>query len=254
MKTYTILFVVLFVAMVTLGCGGFTDIVQRAEKIDIITPSDTIISETRDVSDFSGIDMQTFGRVIISQGDSESLTVEGSDNVVPLISTKVVNGTLVIDTTKNFNILNMNEYKVLTFTIVVKDLSNLSVSGAGKIEMDRLSTSRFSLDMSGAGELTLDELSAEQLDVNLSGAGSIEISGQVTKATIEIPGAGSVNAGDLECQTATVDISGLGGATVWVTDQLNGSISGAGSVSYYGNPQTQTSTSGLGRYNSLGDK
>jgi hypothetical protein len=39
-----------------------------------------------------------------------------------------------------------------------------------------------------------------------------------------------------------------------VTGQLSGKISGGGSVSYYGEPETSTEVSGLGKFNSLGSK
>ena len=77
---------------------------------------------------------------------------------------------------------------------------------------------------------------------------------RLPRPRIDISGAGSVNAPDLKIQTANITISGLGGATLWVTDQLTGDISGAGSVSYYGTPQTNTNSSGLGKFKSLGSK
>ena len=80
------------------------------------------------------------------------------------------------------------------------------------------------------------------------------MAGAATSATIVISGAGPIDARELRVQTADVNISGLGGATLWVTDRLTGTISGGGSVSYYGSPQTTTQTSGLGVFKSLGNK
>lgn len=253
MKTFTLLLTILLTASLLTGCSTLTDLVQRVEDIETLTPSETIITESRDVSGFTKINMTAFGKVVITQGENESLTIEGSDNIVPLIRTTVVNGTLTIETTKNFTLLNLDA-RYLTFTITVKDLSEINFSGAGQILMDSLSTTSFDLILSGAGDVNIGQIAAEKLDVNLSGLGSLEIAGKVTEAKIEISGAGGVNAGDLECQTATINISGLGGVTVWVTDQLSGNISGGGSVSYYGSPQLDTTTTGLGKYNSLGDK
>jgi hypothetical protein len=39
-----------------------------------------------------------------------------------------------------------------------------------------------------------------------------------------------------------------------VTSQLTGNISGGGSVRYYGSPQTNTESAGLGKFESLGNK
>jgi hypothetical protein len=122
------------------------------------------------------------------------------------------------------------------------------------VQIEALSTPSMRIDMSGAGSITQNQLNTDSLNLNLSGLGGINITGKATQATIDISGAGSVDAPDLQIQTASVSISGLGSATVWVTGSLTGDISGAGSVSYYGNPQTSTNSSGLGKFNSLGSK
>ena len=254
MKTITVLLSLFLAAVLLSGCGLLPEMVQQVQNAEVVTPSDTIITETRDVSDFDKIDMTTFGKVILTQGDAESLTITGSDNIVPLIQTKVNNGTLTIQTAKNVNVLNMDKENVLTFEITVVDLSGLTVSGVGNIQMDALSTTDLSLDLSGAGNVTLDQLAADLLEATVSGVGNLEIAGKANECQVEIPGAGSVKAGDLECTNATVNISGVGSATVWVTGQLSGSISGAGSVSYYGNPQTDTESAGVGGYKDLGWK
>ncbi len=250
MKTSIKIFTFLLAVMlVTSACGIISNINGR-----IITPSDVIISETRGVSGFTAINMGSFGKVILSQGNSESLTISGSDNLVPLIKTTVSNGTLNIETDENINVTSFNKTNMLTFTIGVKDLSSLTVSGLGDVSMETLSTPNLTLTMSGAGKVQLNQLTADMLNVNVSGLGSVDIAGDVGEATISIPGAGTINAPDLKIKTANVTVPGLGSATVWVTDKLAGTISGAGTISYYGNPQTDVNTTGLGTYKSLGSK
>ncbi len=100
----------------------------------------------------------------------------------------------------------------------------------------------------------MDQLAADTTDINVSGLGNVELAGEVSQATITISGAGNVDAPDLKIKTANITIPGLGNATVWVTDHLTGSISGGGNIAYYGNPQTSTSTTGLGTYKALGSK
>jgi len=236
------------VALVTNGCG-----LLKSAGVQLITPSNVIITETREVSGFTSIDMSTMGKVLINQGQSESLNISGSDNLVPLIKTTVSNGVLDISSDGSISVTSFNE-KYLTFTIIVKDLSSLNISGLGDIQMGILNTPSLNISMSGAGKVRLDQLLTDKLDVSLSGLGSVEIAGKATQATIDISGAGSVNAPDLQIQSANVTVPGLGSATLWVNDQLTGNISGAGSVSYYGNPQTNTNTSGLGSFKPLGAK
>lgn len=55
----------------------------------------TKITETRKIADFSAIDVEDGLTLEVKQG-ATSLTIEGDDNIVPLYSTEVVNGTLRI--------------------------------------------------------------------------------------------------------------------------------------------------------------
>jgi Putative auto-transporter adhesin, head GIN domain len=249
MKNRKILIPILFAAMLAISCN-----LLSTRGIKVITPSKTVISENRNVSGFTAIEFSTFGKVNIMQGDTESLNIAGPDNIVPEITTTVSNGTLVIDTKDNLTVTGFSSDNVLTFTIVAKDLSSLSVSGAGDVQVETLSAPKMSINMSGAGRVTQNQITTDNLTIDISGLGGIDINGQATQATIDISGAGSVNAADLQVQTATVTLSGLGNATLWVTGQLSGDISGAGNVSYYGNPQTNTNSSGLGSFKSLGSK
>jgi Putative auto-transporter adhesin, head GIN domain len=249
MKTRTALISLLIISMLLVSCSVLSN-----AGIRVISPSNVNMSENRDVSGFNAIEFSTFGRINIVQGDKESLNISGPDNLVPEISTSVNNRTLIIKTKDNITVSSFNSQNMLTFTIVVKELTSLAVSGAGDVQIEALSTPSMSLDLSGAGKVQQNQITTEDLKISLSGVGGIDITGQATKATVDLSGAGSVNAPDLKIQTANVTISGLGGTTLWVTDQLTGDISGAGSVSYYGNPQISTNSSGLGKFNALGSK
>lgn len=250
MKKSISVIVLVVVSLLVIGCN-FAFLGRDEELIE---PSDVIVTEDRPVSGFTGIDMGSFGEVIITQGDTESLTIRGSDNIVPLVKTTVQNGVLVITMENDVNITGMNSDNVLTFTIAVKDLKDLTVSGASKVTMDTLATGDMSVDMSGAGNIKLGSLTADSLNVNISGVGNVEAAGEATIATIDISGAGSFQAPDLKVQTAEVNISGIGGVEIWVTDSLTGEISGGGSVKYYGNPSLDTTTTGVGKFESMGSK
>lgn len=254
MKTHTKILFVLLTAALLLGCNGVNSLIQQAGDAEAITPSDVIIKEERTVTGFSAIEMGAIGILNITQGEGHSLLIEGSDNIVPLIQTSVRNGKLFIEMEKNIVLRDLDSVHQLTFTISVEDLTELTVSGMGKANMESLNTTQLDLVVSGAGDTAINHISADRLNITVSGMGNVELAGSAGHAKIEIPGGGEVKAGDLECQSAEVNISGLGNVTVWVIDQLSGTISGGGSVSYYGNPRTNTNTTGLGKFESLGNK
>lgn len=235
--------------MLLSSCGVLTNM-----GFNVGTSSSTITSENRDVSGFNAIDFSTFGKINVSQGDKESLNISGPADLVQKISTTVTDGTLIIDEKGNITLPSISNYNTLTYTIVVKDLSSLNISGAGDVQVETLTSPDMNVTLTGAGKVQMNQLTTDRLIVEISGLGGLEISGSASQATIDISGTGNLNAPDLKIQTAVITIPGLGSATVWVTDKLIGTISGAGSISYFGSPQTITNSTGIGSFKPLGNK
>ncbi|HVO44186.1 MAG TPA: head GIN domain-containing protein [Aggregatilineales bacterium] len=209
-RSWMSLIVVMFVVA---GCSG----------INVTRGSGNVISQTREVSNFSAVQFSGFGSLAIEQNGQEALTIEAEDNLVPLIKTSVVDGTLRIETENGTAILPTKDLK---FKLSVKSLTSIKFSGAGDITASNLNGSSVSVDLSGAGKLTL--------------------SGTVTSQTVVISGAGSYDGSNLDSKNAVINDSGAGNATVKVSDTLSVNISGAGRVEYIGNPTITKSISGLG--------
>ncbi len=193
---------------------------------ETVRGSGNIVTEEREVSDFTSISLQGWGELIIDQTGSESLSITGDDNFLPYIETEVRGRELIIRMQEDTTFTNITD---LTYHVTVATLDNLELSGAGDVEM-----------------LHLD---GESWSVNLSGAGNITVSGQVDTQTIVISGAGSYNAEDLSSQNASVEHSGAGMAVVQVSDTLDVNISGLGSVEYIGDPAVTQEITGLGTVN-----
>lgn len=208
------------------------------------------VTETRAVSGFDSVEFSFFGDMTITQGDEESLTISGDDNIVPLIKTEVEDGVLKIYA-DGVNI--SRPVMPLRFELKVKDLSGLQLAGAGSITTEKLSTARLAASVTGAGALRIDDLTADALDVKLTGVGDTNVTGTVDRQQVLVSGAGSYFGEDLRSGVAQVTISGLGSARLWATEALDVSISGAGSVEYKGNPQVTQLISGLGTVTAMGE-
>jgi len=202
-----------------------------------------------DISGFNRISIETFGEFIIKQGDEESLTIKAPRDYLRYITSEVKNETLIISTRRGF--LGGPVHQA-TFTIVVKNLDDISLSGAGGIKVFSLETNTLDINLTGAGSIEIDELTAERLEVNLASAGAIIIAGTVKKQEINLTGVGSYEGGDLKSEDADLRLSGAGSAIVWTEDDLDVEITGVGSVSYFGNPDVHQDISGLGSINSKG--
>jgi len=215
--------------------------------------SGNVIISTREVSDFTAIEMNYPAQIIITQGTSVSVKIEAEDNILPGLQTRVQNDTLEI----SYKVTNgkyVNPTKPVKIMISVKDLKDVNFGSAGELTLNGIKTSNLNVSVSGAGDLKLNEITVEGLSVDLSGAGSISASGKADDFNLTISGFGSFNGKDLHSQTAQVDLSGAGSAIVWVDDKLDAQVSGVGSVNYYGSPSLTKQVSGVGSVSKSGDK
>lgn len=247
------LLVIIIVGITLTAC--YTPVAPR-----LVRGSGDIVVEERNVSGFDKVLVSGAGRVIVTQGDSESLTIETDDNLMKYIVTKVEGDTLEIGFTNGTVLSPGGGGRVLepsdgiVFRINVIDLSALTLSGAARFEVDQLETSDLDILLSGAGDIQMAGLKGSRLNVQVSGAGDVSIAGEVESQDIRLSGLGKYQAFNLESETASVVISGAGGADLWVLDDLDVVISGAGDVKYYGSPSVNPEISGLGRIQGLGEK
>ncbi len=243
MKKQFFLVMVLILSLVLLNACNFA----------VTSGSGKVISQARQVSGFTRVSLIGTGQLIIAQGNTESLTIDAEDNVLPLITTQVIGDTLHIDY-KNDNFQdNVIPTKPIIYHLGVKTINSIQLSGAGSVDAANLSTDNLSVTTSGAGSVNLRSIAAQTLNSDISGVGGCDLSGKVTNQNVNISGAGTYHAPDLESQNATIIISGAGGATVWAKSSLNVTISGAGSVNYYDNPTIVKTISGIGSLVSQGN-
>jgi len=207
--------------------------------------------ESREITSVSAVSINSFGEFIIIQGEEESLTIEGPNNIVRNIETEVIGNTLYIDSTRG--IIN-NSLQRIIFTLTVKNINEVALSGAGSIRMDNLNTDRLEVILTGAGSIRFDNLNTMHLTVLLNSAGSIAINGVTQDQNVILSGVGSYDGGDLQSLHADVTLSGAGSAELWATDTLDVTVSGVGSVSYYGSPSVSQNISGLGSVSRKGNR
>jgi len=92
--------------------------------------------------------------------------------------------------------------------------------------------------LSGASDLTAKGVTGQVFAVQTSGASSIVLEGTVDELLAELTGASELRAREL--RTKTTEISTTGAADAWVnaSEKLRVAITGAGDVTYSGNPPT----------------
>jgi hypothetical protein len=250
MKKFSCLSIVLLVSMGLLlsSCGFQLDLPS------VVRGSGNVITEERSVSGFEYIDFNGAGEIFIEQGTEEKLVIEAEDNILPKITNKVESGvlTLGIDTKLTDN--QMIPTKKMIYRLTVITLSGLNINGAATLNVKQLIAGDFEFNVNGTGNVTFEDLQADKLTVEIDGGANVTFNGLVPLQSVVINGAGGYNAGDLKTGTTSVTFNGAGKSTVWVLDDLTVSITGAGSVEYYGDPHVTQSITGLGNVKPLGTK
>jgi hypothetical protein len=221
---------------------------------DTLEGSGDVVVESRSVPEFDRVALKGCGEVFLTQGDRGSISVEVDDNLLPYITTEVVQGELILSFTEEIKDRVIEPTAGIRFNVGFKELEAVNIYGAGVIKASSLDVDQFEVNLYGAGDITLRDVFAEKLEVLVPGAGKVEIHGRVQEQEVLLSGVGSYEGQNLESEIAKVALRGLGGARLWVTEFLNVEISGAGGVSYYGSPTVTQQITGLGSLNHLGER
>lgn len=209
--------------------------------------SGNVINETRNVSAFNQINSNGDMEVIVTQGNNNSVVVQGDSNLIPNIATTVNNNLLTI--TNNNPTSASRSVKVY---ITVVDLNSLQNSGSGTISGNNLTPKNLNLFITGSGSINLENLVTDSIKVVDSGSGALTLTGNAKNQDVTVSGSGQYNAKDLQSNDGTVEIDGSGSATVNVVNQLKIIINGSGQVSYLGNPNIQQQVTGSGSVKKIG--
>ncbi|MFW5714619.1 MAG: head GIN domain-containing protein [Brevefilum sp.] len=197
-----------FIAMLILIITVLVLSACRLPFVDVVRGSGDLVAETREVSGFNKVRLDGAGRLVITQGESESLEIEAEDNIINELTAEVRDQTLVLGFQDQPWKTTVIPTRGITYTLTVIDLTDITFNGAGDLEMQSLETSSLNLVINGAGQINLDELMADSLSVQISGTGTIDIGGQVSSHVVAIEGAGNYQAGDLQTSSTEVNING----------------------------------------------
>jgi hypothetical protein len=260
----------------------------------VVRGSGQVTSETRTARGFDRISVCCGMRLMLTQGDTESLEIEADDNLLPEIVTEVQAGELIIRYLDTNGQTQYRPSQPVRVRVGAIDIHGLDISGGGSLEVEVIETGdldivisggsraktgaitaeRLKVEVSGGGDFSaqdlqltaldlnlsggsaasLDTLEAESLKLESSGGGDITAAGSVAAQDIQFSGGSSYAAGDLESDSVTISMSGGGEATLWVNQALQADLSGGARVDYYGRPLITEQVSGGSKLVSLGER
>ena len=189
----------------------------------VVEGSGRIVRQNRAVAPFLRI--ETFGaeQVEVRFGPRPSLVIAADDNILPLLTSEVRNGTLKLESRGSYRM--RGPIKVWITTPNLEDYKTF-----------------------GSGGVTIHQVNNPRLSLGVFGSSSIQATGRTGTLDVAIHGSGSARLAGLAAGNAKVGIYGSGEALVRTSGRLNASVFGSGNVRYVGQPQdVQRQRFGSGR-------
>lgn len=210
-----------------------------------------LISDKRDVQDFTKILFTGKGNLSVQQGDHEVVQIVADEQLIPYIQTEVRNGTLHIGEKSLGWFLSLKSFEPYNVYITVKNIEEITLAGKGVLTSEKpLKEKKLVINVSGSGKVNC-ALDVENLVSNIAGSGEYNLKGDATDQDITITGSGTYNALKVLGKSAKVNIRGFGDVKVNVQEKLDVTISGKGTVTYMGKPQITQKIQGSGKIEEL---
>ncbi len=214
-------------------------------------------SDETNYGPFSALNIYGAVEVVISQGEKESVRIEGDEVGKSILVIKNNKKTLEVYTENKKN-LKISSFKLIVY-ITINNLTEIECSGASDLKSTgELNFDNIKLSFSGASDINLT-LNAQTIDLSISGASDakLNIKAQKIKADVygasdvvlagSVPllelissGASDVKAEKLDVQDGNISCLGASVTKVRVSDNINIDVSGASDLTIKGNPKIGT--------------
>lgn len=206
-----------------------------------IRGSKNVVIEKRELPYFNSIEVSKSIDVFITIGDVFNVEVKADDNILPYITTEVVDDVLKVGEKPKFSLVSTKSQEV---HITMPLLLSIKASGASNVQvLNKIENESLFISASGASDIKLNA-SLSYLEVRLSGASDVDVEGYAEFVKAEMSGASDMKDYDFSCKYLDVNLSGSSDIKVSVIEKISGNISGSSDIKVNGDPLVDVITSG----------
>jgi len=243
--------------------------------------ADDVIAQAYDIKDVSELVVSGGGRVEIVQGQTETLRVEATQEVMDRVRVDLSGGTLDLSVkhtaSKGLNLFDLFKQGKgeVRYVLQLKKLNYLGLSGASRATIGNWVGGDMKVHVSGAGAANFSNLRGNDLFIELTGASNSQVQTLVAnKLTFELSGAANMDVKStsqasflkigasgasnfwgklLKVTEADIQASGASNIDLQVTESLKANASGASNIRYLGQPKIDRHTSGASHVKAMKD-
>lgn len=214
---------------------------------EVIKGNGVAKTETREVSGYTSLATGGPMKVEIVYGTSNTIQLEGDENILPYIETVVENGELKIQVKDRKSVKPQVPLRV---HVSMTTINRLAQSGSGEISGSGnfTSTQITNIAVAGSGGINLKFSKFTGMSISTSGSGSIKLEGAVDNdLEIAQSGSGSIDCMGVPSQSVSAKMAGSGSLRVNASKSIDAHISGSGHIYYTGTASVSTKVAGSGR-------
>ena len=194
-----------------------SDTTVMVDRMPIVEGSGRIVQQTRNVGDFHAVRTMGSENVEVRFGPKASVVISADDNVLPLLGTRVVDGTLKLESRGSYR--TRNPIRVWITTPKLDEFTSM-----------------------GSGNVVIHDVNNPHLKLTLQGSGGMQANGRTAVLDLALMGSGRARLADLWATDVSAGVFGSGEAIVRAAGKLDAQMFGSGTLRYVGNPKSMRSS------------
>lgn len=198
----------------------------------LVSSSDNITTETKDIGSFTEVEVSSGFKVILKKGSAEEIEISANENLHEYIIVELIKNELRIQRERDIRFDGDAE---ITITITYVEINDIEASGGCDFTIkEELSANELEIEMSGGSKIH-GELNVNNLDAELSGGGKLDLVGKTENFNLQLSGGGKCKGYDLVVNNFKANLSGGSSVELTINDNIEVNASGGSKVKYKGN-------------------
>lgn len=179
--------------------------------------------------------------VVLSEGDTLDIDVEGDSEAIDLLRFSLKDGTLAVSRKNG----SWDTEGTAIVNVTMPAPSTIVLAGSGSVQAPAMAEEA-EVTIAGSGKANISGLEAKKLEVTIAGSGSLAAAGTSERLELNIVGSGKSEMADLKVDRAEVTVAGSGDATFASDGNVEANVIGSGDVRVIGNATCEINAMGSG--------
>lgn len=202
--------------------------------------------ESRDLQfhGFTAINLLSGDDVKVTQGPAFLVRVSGRPADLDQLDLRIEYGALLIGRRE----VPSAQLKRVQFEVTMPAINALTVTGAGDLDVEGITSEAAQLTVAGVGNLKVSELNGTSAKLSITGSGDLDVEGgQVDRADFQVTGSGDLGAENLKARTVRARNTNSGDIEATASGTASIEILGSGDVTIKGGARCTTKAIGSGK-------